>query len=73
MVKHCKPKYGAINLLEKDPVWWVHTDCLRKKYGVVDSQYFKNGTTQQCTIFRQNKCNSFLVVCEVSTPYVKRN
>ena len=32
----------------------------------------KNGNKQQCTIFRCNKCNS-LIVCEVSTLYVKRN
>ncbi len=38
----------------------------KKEYRVTDYQYFKNGNTQQCNIFRHNKYN-FLVVCEVST------
>ena len=49
------------------------TGCLRKKYGVADYQYFKNGNTQQCNIFWHNKCNFCLVACEISTPYVKCN
>ena len=32
-----------------------------------------NGTTQQCNIFRHYKYNFYLVVCDVSTPYVKCN
>ena len=32
----------------------VCTGCLRKKYGVADYQYFENGKTQQCDIFRLN-------------------
>ncbi len=51
----------------------VCTRFLRKKYGVADYQYFKNGKTQQCDIFRLNKYNACLVACEVSTPCVKRN
>ena len=50
-----------------------YTGCLRKKYDVADYQYFKNGKTQQCNIFRYNKYNFRLVVCENSTHYVKRN
>ena len=49
------------------------TGCLRKKYSVTDYQYFKNGNIQQCNIFRLKKYNSYLVVCEVSTPYIKHN
>ena len=44
-----------------------------KKYGVADYQYFKNGNTQQCNIFRHNKYNFWLLVYEISTTYVKRN
>ena len=44
-----------------------------KKYGVADYQYFKNGETQQCDIFRLNKYNHCLVECEVSIPIVKRS
>ncbi len=33
------------------------TECLRKKYGVADYRYFKNGNIQQCNIFRHNKYN----------------
>ena len=47
------------------------TGCLRKKYGVADYEYFKNDNTQQCKIFRHNKCNFSLAVCEISTPYIK--
>ena len=43
----------------------------KKKYGVADYQYFKNGKTQYCNIFRHDKYNFHLVVCEVSTPNVK--
>ena len=42
----------------------------KKKYGVEDYQYFKNGNTQQCNY---NKYNFHLVVCNISTPYAKRN
>ncbi len=38
------------------------TGCLRKKDGVADNQYFKNGNTQQCNIFRLDKYNFYLVV-----------
>ncbi len=41
-----------------------------KKYDVEDYHYFKNGNTQQYNIWH-NKHNFYLVVCEVSTPYVK--
>ena len=51
----------------------AYTGCLRKKYGVADYQYFENGITQQCDIFRLNKYNLYLVECEVSTPCVKGN
>ena len=44
-----------------------------KKYGVADYNYFKNNNTQQCNSFRQNIYNFDLVVCEVATPFVKRN
>ncbi len=44
-----------------------------KKYDVADYRYFKNGNTLQCNIFRHNKYNFHVVVCEISTPYVKRN
>ncbi len=49
------------------------TGRLRKKYGVADYQYFKNGNTQQCNIFRLPKYSLCLVVCEISTPHVKSN
>ncbi len=45
------------------------TVCLRKKNGVPYYQYFENGSTQQCNIFRLNKNNLYLVVCVISTPY----
>ena len=45
-----------------------YTRCLIKKYGVADYQYFKNGKTQQCDIFRLNNYNLCLVECVVSTP-----
>ncbi len=51
----------------------VYTGCLRKKYGVAYYQYFENGKTQQCDIFRLNQHNLCLVEWEVSTPYVKSN
>ncbi len=44
-----------------------------KKYGVADYQYFKNGETQQCCIFRPNKYYMYLLVCEIATAYVKLN
>ncbi len=55
-----------------------HIGCLRKKYGLADYRYFKNGNTQQRNIFTHNKYNSCLVLfwgffCEISTTYVKRN
>ena len=43
-----------------------------KKYGVADYQYFENGKTQQCDIFRLITYNLCLVGCEVLTPYVRR-
>ncbi len=43
-------------------------DVSEKKYGVADYQYFMNGNTQQYHIFRHDKYNFHLVVCEVSTP-----
>ncbi len=49
------------------------TGCLRKKFSLADYWYFTNGNTQQCNIFRHDKYNSCLAVCEVSTPYVKCN
>ncbi len=49
----------------------VCTGCLGMKYSVADYQYFKNGNTQQCNIFRHYKYNFYLVVYKVSTPYVK--
>ncbi len=45
----------------------------QKKYGVADYQYFEIGNIQQCNNFRHNKYNLYVVVCEISTPYVKRN
>ncbi len=52
-----------------------YTGCLKKKkkYGVAGYQYFKIGNTLQCDIFRYNKYNFYLVVCEAATPYVKCN
>ena len=47
------------------------TTFLRNKYGVTDYQYLENGSTQQCNIFRHNEYNFYLVLCEISTPYVK--
>ena len=41
-----------------------------KKYGVADDRYFKNGNTQQCNIFRHNKYNFCLAVCDISTPEI---
>ncbi len=49
------------------------TGCLRKKYGVADFQYLKNGHVQQCNLFKYNKYNFYLDMCKVSTPYVKHN
>ena len=46
---------------------------LGKKNGAAYFWYLKNGNTQQCNIFRNNKYNFRLVVCEISTPYVKCN
>ena len=51
----------------------MHILGVSKKYGVADYQYFKNGDTQQCNIYRHNKYIFCLVVCEILTPYVKRN
>ncbi len=45
----------------------------KKKYGVADYQCFENGNAQHCDILRHVKCNFHLVVCKVSTPFVKRN
>ncbi len=45
----------------------------QKKYGVVDYEYFKNVNTQQYNIFRHFKYNFCVVVCEISTPHVKRS
>ncbi len=36
-----------------------------KKYGVANYKYFNNGDTQQCNLFRHNKYNFYLVVCNV--------
>ena len=44
-----------------------------KKYGAVDYQYFKNGNTQQCKIYRHDKYIFRLVVCEILAIYVKCN
>ncbi len=45
-----------------------------KRYGIADYWYLKNGNTQQCNVFRNNKYNVvYLVVCEVSAPYIKHN
>ncbi len=57
--------------VKKNSLLATGTGYLRKKYGVVDYQYFKNGTTQQRNIFRHKKYIFHLVVCEVSTPQVK--
>ncbi len=51
----------------------------RKKYVVVDNQYLENGifylhgNTQQCDIFRHDKYNLSIFVCEVLTQNVKCN
>ncbi len=45
----------------------------QKKLCVADYWYFKNGTMQHCNNFRHNKWNLYLVVCDVSTQYVKCN
>ena len=42
----------------------------KKKYGVADYRYFKNGNTQQSNTFSHNKYKFHL---GVSTPYVKCN
>ncbi len=48
-------------------------DVSEKKYGVADYQYFQNGNTQQCNIFRHNKYNIRLVVCEISISLIMSN
>ena len=35
----------------------------KKQYGVADYQFYCN--TKQCSIFRHNKYNFYLVVCEI--------
>ena len=50
----------------------LYTECFRKKHGVGDYRYFTNGNTLHCNIFRYNKYNFHLDVCEISNPYVKR-
>ncbi len=40
----------------------MYGECLRKKYGVADYQYFKNGNTQQLNICRHNKYNFSIFV-----------
>ena len=40
---------------------------------VADYQYFKDCNTKQFNIFRHNKYHCCLVVCEISTPYIKRD
>ena len=42
---------------------WILPECHRKKYGVPDFRYFKNGIN----IFISNKYNFCLVVCKIST------
>ena len=62
-------------------MWWnraqlksgYYKGVSEKKYGVVDYPYFKNGNIQQCKILRNITYNFCLVVCEISTPCVKRN
>ena len=47
----------------------------KKRYGVADHRYFKN-VNHINVIFSDIHCNKYnlsLVVCEVSTSYVKRN
>ncbi len=44
---------------------------ISEKNSVADYPYFKNGSTQWCHIFRNNKDNFHLVMCKISTSYVK--
>ena len=43
-----------------------------KKYSIADYQYFENGKTKQCDIFRAIKYKLYLVEYKVSTLYVIR-
>ncbi len=65
----CAHSMTSVNMSVWRYVHVVNTRCLRKKYGVADYQYFKNGNTQQCNIFRHNKYNFYLIACEISSPY----
>ncbi len=58
---HCTMLMGIKMFL----LWHRCTGCLRKRYGVEDYQYFKNGYIQQCNIFTHNKYNFRLVGCEL--------
>ena len=57
--------------IKLDEQYLQNTGCLRKKHSVVDINILM--VRQLCNIFRHNKYNCHLVVCEISTPYVKRN
>ena len=45
----------------------------QKKNGAADYQYFKIYDAEQCNIFIHNEYSLYLVVCEASTSYAKRN
>ncbi len=72
------PNFTRIDKLNNSTEF-LHTGRLRKKHGVPHYRYFQNGNTQQYDIFRHNKYNFCVVVCEIShtTPfqlhYVKGN
>ncbi len=51
----------------------INTGCLRKKYGVADYRFFKNGNTLQSNNFRHVKYDFCLVAYEILTPYIKCN
>ena len=46
---------------------WILPGYLRKKYGVANFRYLKNGNTQQCNIFRHN---IFYTVLILDTLYI---
>ena len=52
-------------------VWCQVQGVSEKKYGVADYKYVKNGSIAHNVVLSKN--NSYLVVCEVSIPYVKLN
>ncbi len=44
----------------------------QKMYGVTDYQYFKNGNTQQCNIFRHGKKRVNIIVIKLCVKFQSR-